>query len=90
MNMEKFFRGVTVLRKALADHDTLKVIRRTRVFTASFVWNDPVSIAAVRIIEKDMGKKLPEDFVVFLTTLSNGAILYRDVHDAMTDIKFIV
>lgn len=84
MHEKDYFKCVSVLQNTMLDDNKLKVIHSHRVWTTSFVWVDPVSIKLVLDVERQLGMNFSKDFVAFLTTVSNGAILYRDIDDAMT------
>jgi len=84
MNKKDYFRSISVLRESFLRNNQLRVQHSHRIWMASFVWADPSSVELIKDIEKQLGMKIPEDLSVFLTTVSNGAILYRNIEDAMT------
>jgi hypothetical protein len=87
MATQNYFRSISILREAMLSDNKLRVIHYHKVWTSSFVWADPVPEKLVEDVKRRVGKKFPEDFFVFLTLISNGAILYRNAVDAMTGYK---
>jgi hypothetical protein len=74
------FLGITTLRDALQkNNNQLQLIHPHKIWMASFTWLDPVPIESVQKVEDELGKQLPEDYKFFLTSISNGAMLYYDI-----------
>ncbi len=84
MVAESYFRSISVLRDSFLANNSVRVIHSHRVKTCRFVWAEPAVRKSVEDVETELGKALPEDLSVFLTSISDGATLYRNVDDAMT------
>lgn len=81
MSTRNNFPSVAVLREILLENNNqLKILHPQKSWVASFTWAEPVSLASVRMIEKQMGRQFPEDYINFLVAVSNGATLYYDAH----------
>jgi len=76
--MKGLFKGIKTLKGYLNTNDKLLVIHTTKIWEASFTWHHPVAQEIVAETEKAIRKKLPMDLVLFLTTISDGALLYYD------------
>jgi hypothetical protein len=72
------FTSVLALRKVIGDSDVLQIIHPGAVWNASFVWNPPIALSVVKSLELLLEKDLPQDYVIFLTQISDGALLYYD------------
>lgn len=80
METENDFPGIAVLREMLLkNNNELKVVHPQKIWVASFTWDEPVPLASVKVVEGQLRKRFPEDYVNFLTAVSNGARLYYDV-----------
>lgn len=84
MRTKDYFRSVFTLREKILSDNKTKAIQGHRIWLAKFEWADPASEELVAHVEGQLGKKLPEDFAIFLSSVSNGAVLYRNAEDAMT------
>src|SRR5512141_1496514 len=87
MNTREYYTSVSILRKNFLVEDRLRVINGRRIKTSFFAWPEPAAEAAVTVLERDLGRELPIDLGIFLTSVSNGPTLYRNVDDAMTGYK---
>jgi hypothetical protein len=61
------------------NNNQLEVNHYGKIWTSSFIWSKPAELEKVRVIERELGFLLPADYVWFLTNISNGATLYRDI-----------
>ena len=57
----------------------LEVTHSDKVWVASFSWNPPAPMESIKSVEKELGFSLPQDYVTFLTKISDGATLYYDI-----------
>lgn len=73
------FKEITNLRKSLPSDQKLSVIYSDKKWIVSFGWSPPVSNNEVANIQKQLGIPLPEDYIYFLTKVSNGCTLYYDI-----------
>ena len=84
MQTQDYFRSISVLRERMLRDNKLTVLHAHRLWVASFAWAAPAPMQSVTDVERQMGRKLPEDLALFLTSASDGAVLYRNIADAMT------
>ncbi len=87
METKDYFRCISALRELMLSDNKLRIIHSHWTWVASFTWESPSSTQIVMDAERRLGQKIPEDLATFLTSVSNGAILYRNVEDAMTGYK---
>jgi hypothetical protein len=87
MASEDYFRSILNLRELMLSENKLRVIHSHWVWTAYFAWEIPSSIQIVIDTERKIGQKIPEDLAAFVTSVSDGATLYRNTDDAMTGYK---
>jgi hypothetical protein len=79
MNTENSFSSVSTLRKFLIENNNeLRVVHPHKIWVASFAWEQPALLEEVSELEKVLKLYFPEDFKTFLTSVANGAMLYRD------------
>jgi hypothetical protein len=69
---------IKLLMKRLSQDNQLDVIQSGHVWRASFQWAKQASWEQVLEVKKRVKNQLPNDYVDFLTQISNGAILFSD------------
>ena len=74
------FEAVAVLRNRLSEEGQLEVFHGAFSWIASFQWSTTTTKKAIEEAESQLGIALPDDYREFLTSVSNGAILYYGVH----------
>jgi len=75
---ETLFSAITSLKKVLGDNDTLQIIHPDSIWTAAFVWNDPIDKDQMNMTEIINQFAIPEDLIKFWMQIANGATLYYD------------
>ncbi len=78
-NLEVIFKSVIYL-KNLASMDRqneFEVVYRGKPMKVECIWQDRATNASIIKLKKHI-KNLPEDYMMFLTEVSNGAVLYSD------------
>jgi hypothetical protein len=76
---ESLFESILTLRAAIGEKNVLQIVHPGKIWSASFRWNDPTTIQSIREIEAQLGTHLPIEIVIFLTKISDGALLYFDL-----------
>lgn len=71
------FESVKILREKCKPNDLLKVYHGGHEWIAKFEWKQPLSEWPFNNVEA-YNKQLPEDYVRFMTTISDGCLLYYD------------
>jgi hypothetical protein len=78
-NIEKMFAGVSLLRRRLSVDGRLEVAHSGRLWTAAFEWFSPTSTEIILETQGQLGKTLPKDYASFLSSISNGAVMFFDL-----------
>ena len=78
MSAENLFDEIALLRKRSTPTNLIQVFHAGYQWDASFEWFLPASVKEVSVAEKDLGISFPKDYVTFLTTVSDGSILFCD------------
>jgi hypothetical protein len=78
-NTEKMFAGVSLLRRRLSADGRLEVAHSGNLWTAAFEWFPPTSTDIILETQGQLGKTLPKDYASFLSSVSNGAVMFFDV-----------
>jgi len=74
------FDAVAVLRDRLSEDGQLEVFHSDFRWLASFQWRPKTTNMAIEEIQLRLGLALPKDYCEFLTSVSNGAILFHGNH----------
>jgi len=75
------FSEITELKKILSQSQRLIVNHSGYIWEASFQWYSPTNMIEIIQVENYLGMPLPNDFKLFLTQVSNGAMLFHDSKD---------
>lgn len=75
---ETVFASVISLRKALGDNSNLQIIHPGSIWTAAFIWNNPIDNDQKKVAEIQNQFAIPEDLIMFWTQIADGATLYYD------------
>lgn len=75
----QMFESVTLLKKRVKQEHLLEVFHSGYTWKASFQWSQPADAKIVLQLQLGFGNRLPKDYVHFLSTISNGAVLFYDV-----------
>ncbi|MCC7361266.1 MAG: SMI1/KNR4 family protein [Anaerolineales bacterium] len=73
------FNEIALLRQRLTQHGTLDVMHASHLWTVTFEWLQPAAKSQVETAEDLIGIALPKDYAEFLTNVSNGATLFKDI-----------
>jgi hypothetical protein len=79
MSVDKMFAGILLLRQRLSVDGRLEVAHSGRLWMAAFEWFPPTSVEITAETEQQLGKSLPKDYVTFLSTITNGAVMFYDL-----------
>jgi hypothetical protein len=74
------FGSILTLKKAIGENNVLQIIHPGKIWMASFQWNSPATKQSVTEIEDQLSLHLPDEFAIFLTNISDGAVLYYDLN----------
>jgi hypothetical protein len=79
MNAKKMFSEIFLLKELLSDNNQLNIYHVGDLWKATFNWFPTCSEEEINKTQQDLGKPLPEDYIAFLSHISNGALLFYDV-----------
>jgi hypothetical protein len=71
------FEAVKLLMER-TQHQDLDVFHAGYVWRATFQWNQPTHVRDMHHLFSDQYVTLPQDYIVFLSEISDGAILFYD------------
>jgi hypothetical protein len=72
------FDQISILRNLLDENGRLEVLHGSYLWSARFVWYPSASGEEIDRLSERVDCALPEDYLAFLATVSNGAILFQD------------
>jgi len=72
------FEAITILRGRLSEENQLEVFHGGFRWFASFQWRPITTDVVLNETQLQLGTTLPKDYCIFLTEVSNGAILFHD------------
>jgi hypothetical protein len=72
------FKQIINLRERLSGLDELDVLHAHYMWRARFEWSTPASEEDIKIMTQQITGTLPVDFTLFLSEITNGALLYYD------------
>jgi len=78
MKNNKMFEAITILRGRLSEESQLEVFHGDFRWFASFQWQPVTTGAVIEETQSQLGITIPKDYCLFLTEVSNGAILFHD------------
>jgi hypothetical protein len=72
------FKQIINLRSRLSDLNELDVVHDSHLWRARFEWSYPASEEKIKTLTLQIPSNLPADFIIFLSKIANGAVLYYD------------
>lgn len=73
------YQSLDILKKALSETNTLRIIHPDAIWIASFEWYNPLGTTQAEIIRSQFSLKIPNDLIEFWAEISNGCLLYYDL-----------
>jgi hypothetical protein len=79
VEIETLFDEISLLRQRLSADGRLEVAHAGHLWTAGFEWFPPASTETTVEIQEHLRRALPKDYVVFLSHITNGALMFHDL-----------
>jgi hypothetical protein len=70
--------SIKLLRERTKQNRDFEVVHSDHVWQASFQWTEPATNEKIQEIYKIFGNRIPNDYIKFLSEVSNGATLFYD------------